>query len=306
MGIKIEKLSKEMNLEVVISGNKDNEISVSDTSRPGLQFTGYYDYFAFSRLQILGLVEMSYLDTLSPEIRKERFKQFFEFDIPCVIITRDLEPHKELLVEAKKNNVWVLKSKMITTRFISKIMSYIDRELAESTSVHGVLVNVYGVGILISGRSGIGKSEIALELIKRGHMLVTDDAVEIKNIDGVLHGTSPYITSGMLEVRGMGIMDIAALYGLSSILEEKTIDFIIELEEWNGEKDYDRLGAANEKREILGVPVIMIKLPIRPGRNVAVIIEAAAANYRYSNTSKETPLEKVEKRMSEVMSMNKK
>jgi HPr kinase/phosphorylase len=305
MGIKVEKLAKEMNLEVVISGNKDNEISVSDTSRPGLQFTGYYDYFANSRLQILGLVEMSYLDTLSSEVRAERFKQFFEFDIPCVIITRGLEPHKELLQEAKKHNVWVLKSQKITTRLISKIMNYIDRELAESTSVHGVLMNVYGVGILITGRSGIGKSETALELIKRGHMLVTDDVVEIKNIDGVLHGTSPYITSGMLEVRGMGIMDIASLYGLSSILEEKTIDFIIEIEEWSSEKNYDRLGAANDKREILNVPVDMIKLPIMPGRNVAVIIEAAAANYRYSNTSKVTPLEKVEKRMNEVMNINK-
>lgn len=305
MGIKIEKLAKEMNLEIVISGNKNNEISVSDTSRPGLQFTGYYDYFANTRLQILGLVEMSYIDTLSPEVRVKRFKQFFKFDIPCVIITRGLEPHKEFLEEAKKHNVWVLKSKMITTRLISKVMNYIDRELAESTSVHGVLMNVYGVGILITGRSGIGKSETALELIKRGHMLVTDDVVEIKNIDGVLHGTSPYITSGMLEVRGMGIMDIASLYGLSSILEEKTIDFIIELEEWSSEKNYDRLGAANEKREILNVPVYMIKLPIMPGRNVAVIIEAAAANYRYIKTSKVTPLEKVEKRMNEEMNINK-
>lgn len=304
MGIKVEKLAKGMNLEVVVSGNKDNEISVSDTSRPGLQFTGYYDYFANSRLQILGLVEMSYLDTLSPDVREERFKQFFSFDIPCVIITRNLEPHRELVEEAKRHNVWVLKSKMITTRLISKIMNYIDSELAESTTVHGVLVNVYGVGILITGQSGIGKSETALELIKRGHILVSDDAVEIKNIDGVLHGTSPYITSGMLEVRGMGIMDIASLYGLSTIMEQKAIDFIIELEEWNGNSDYDRLGAADERREILNVPLRMLKLPIRPGRNVAVIIEAAAANYRYIHKSKETPLQKMERRMNEIKDGN--
>lgn len=304
MGIKVEKLAKGMNLEVVVSGNKDNEISVSDTSRPGLQFTGYYDYFANSRLQILGLVEMSYLDTLSPDVREERFKQFFSFHIPCVIITRNLEPHRELVEEARRHNVWVLKSKMITTRLISKIMNYIDSELAESTTVHGVLVNVYGVGILITGQSGIGKSETALELIKRGHILVSDDAVEIKNIDGVLHGTSPYITSGMLEVRGMGIMDIASLYGLSTIMEEKVIDFIIELEEWNGNSDYDRLGAADERREILNVPLRMLKLPIRPGRNVAVIIEAAAANYRYIHKSKETPLQKMERRMNEIKDRN--
>lgn len=305
MGIKVEKLAKEMNLEVVVTGNKDNEITVSDTSRPGLQFTGYYDYFANYRLQILGLVEMSYLDTLSSEVRKERFKQFFKFDIPCIIITRDLHPHKELLEEAKKHNVWVLKSGMITTRLISKIMSYIDRELAEETTVHGVLVNVYGVGILITGNSGIGKSETALELIKRGHILVSDDVVEIKNIDGVLHGTSPYVTSGMLEVRGMGIMDIASLYGLSTIMEEKTIEFVIELEDWNGKNDYDRLGAADERRDILGVHVRMIRMPIRPGRNVAVIIEAAAANYRYIHKSKETPLEKIERRMNEIRDENK-
>lgn len=300
MGIKIEKLAKEMNLEVVVSGNKDNEIDVSDTSRPGLQFAGYYDYFANTRLQILGLVEMSYLNTLSHEVREERFKKFFEFDIPCVIITRDLEPHKELIEEARRHNVWVLKSKMITTRLISKIMNYIDSELAESTTVHGVLVSVYGVGILITGQSGIGKSETALELIKRGHILVSDDAVDIKNIDGVLHGASPYITSGMLEVRGMGIMDIASLYGLSTIMEEKTIDFIIELEEWKGDGDYDRLGALDERRNILNVPLRMLKLPIKPGRNLAVIIEAAAANYRYIHRSKETPLEKIERRMNEI------
>lgn len=306
MGIKVEKIVKGMELEVVLSGDMDSEINVSDISRPGLQFAGYYDYFAYSRIQILGLVEMSYLDTLSAEVRAERIKKFLEFKIPCIIIARGLKPHNELLEEAKKQNVWVLKSQRITTRLISKIMGYIDRELAENTSVHGVLMNVYGVGILITGRSGIGKSETALELIKRGHMLVSDDVVEVKNIDGVLHGTSPYIISGMLEVRGLGIIDIASLYGLSSILEEKTIDFIIELEEWNSEKNYDRLGAADEKREILNVPVNMIKLPIMPGRNVAVIIEAAAANFRYKNVSKESPLEKVEKRMNEVMHLSKK
>lgn len=305
MGIKIEKLAKEMQLEVVVQGNSNNEIKVSDTSRPGLQFTGYYDYFAYSRLQILGLVEMSYLDTLSSEVRAERFKQFFQFDIPCVIISRGLNPHRELIEEARRHNVWVLRSKMITTRLISNLMSYIDRELAETTTVHGVLVSVYGVGILITGKSGIGKSETALELIKRGHILVSDDAVEIKNIDGVLYGMSPYITSGMLEVRGLGIMDIASLYGLSTIMKEKTIDFIIELEEWTGENDYDRLGASDEKRIILNVPVRMIKLPIRPGRNVAVIIEAAAANYRYIYTSNESPLEKMERRMKEVNNMEK-
>ena len=179
-------------------------------------------------------------------------------------------------------------------------MNYLDDKLAPETRIHGVLVDVYGIGILITGESGIGKSETALELIKRGHRLVADDAVDIKQIDGVLHGTSPYITSGMIEVRGMGIIDIPALYGLSSVLKVKDINMIIYLEQRKEDENYDRLGIDKEYLNILNVPVRKLKIPIRPGRNLAVIIEAAAANYRYSLISNVTPVDVISERINEV------
>jgi HPr kinase/phosphorylase len=301
MAITIEKLVKDLELEVLIEGKPNIEINMVEVTRPGLQFAGYYDYFAYSRIQILGKVEWSYLETLSKSVRKERLDKYFSFDIPCIIIARGLEPHEELIENAKAKKVWILRSKSVTTRLINILMNYLDRELAEKTTLHGVLVNVYGVGILITGESGIGKSETALELIKRGHMLVADDAVEIKCVDGVLYGTSPYITSGMLEVRGMGIIDISALYGLSSIVEEKTVDLVINLEQWDSNKAYERLGIDDKTVDILGVKIKKIDLPIRPGRNVAVIIEAAAANLRYGLMSKISPVKVIEKRIDEVM-----
>lgn len=300
MEITIEKLIEDLKLEILVKGKEGREIEESNISRPGLQFAGYYDYFGYSRLQVLGKAECSFLETMDYELRKKRLDEFFQYDIPCVILSRNLEPHIDLIESARKNNVWVLRSNRITTRLISKTMNYLDRQLAKQTTLHGVLVNVYGIGILITGESGIGKSETALELIKRGHILVTDDAVEIKCIDGILYGTSPYITSGMLEVRGLGIIDIPALYGLSSILEEKTIDFVIHLEQWKKDKSYDRLGIDNETMKILNVSVKKIQLPIRPGRNVAVIIEAAAANYRYGLVSKVSPVETINNRIQEM------
>jgi HPr kinase/phosphorylase len=179
-------------------------------------------------------------------------------------------------------------------------MNYLDDKLAPETRLHGVLVDVYGIGILITGESGIGKSETALELIKRGHRLVADDAVDIKRIDGILHGTSPYITSGMIEVRGMGIIDIPALYGLSSVLKTKKISLVICLEQWKEDENYDRLGIDKEYMNILSVPVRKIKIPIRPGRNLAVIIEAAAANYRYSLISSISPVDVISGRIQEM------
>lgn len=194
---------------------------------------------------------------------------------------------------------WLLRTNMQTTRFINKIMNYLDGKLAPETRIHGVLVDIYGLGILITGESGIGKSETALELIKRGHRLVADDAVDIKEIESVLVGKSPYITEGMLEVRGMGIIDVPVLYGLSSVLSEKTIDLVIYLEQWKEGRDYDRLGTDDEHIKILNIPVRKMTLPIRPGRNVAVIIEAAAASYRYSLSGKISPVDTINKRIEE-------
>lgn len=300
MAVTIEELIANFNLEVLVEGEKGKLINVSDINRPGLQIAGFYEYFDNKRVQLLGMAEWSFLDCMETELRKKRLNKYFKLDTPCVILTRDLEPHKELLKATKENGRWVLRTKLISTRFISKLTNYLDTKLAPETRLHGVLVDVYGIGILISGESGIGKSECALELIKRGHRLIADDAVDIKEIDGVLLGSCPYITSGMLEVRGMGIIDVPAIYGMSSVLNTKTISLMISLNQWDDKEEYDRLGIDNEFMDILNVPLRKITLPIRPGRNIAVIIEAAAANYRYSLNSKVTPVETINMRIEEV------
>ncbi|WP_035288311.1 HPr(Ser) kinase/phosphatase [Clostridium sp. KNHs214] len=297
MGVTVEEIIDELGLEVLVKGKDDVSINVSDINRPGLQFAGFYNYFANERVQVVGMAEWSFLDAMSIELRKKRLKKFFQFQTPCVIITRNQECHEELIENAIKSNTWILRTGNISTRFISKLMSYLDDKLAPETRVHGVLVDVYGIGILITGESGIGKSETALELIKRGHRLVADDAVDIKAIDGILKASSPFITQGMLEVRGMGIIDVPALYGLSSVLESKTIHLIINFEQWEEGKHYDRLGLDKDYTNILGVDVRKLTIPIRPGRNIAVIIEAAAVNFRYSLNSRETPVDTIEKRM---------
>jgi HPr kinase/phosphorylase len=297
MSVSVQKLVKDLSLEVINEGKKDVEINLSDINRPGLQFSGFYNYFANDRVQVVGNAEWSFLDAMRPEIMKKRLKKFFEFETPCIVLARGLEPHDIFLEGCEIYNRWLLRTDIITTRFINKLMTYLDSNLAPETRMHGVLMDVYGYGILITGESGIGKSETALELIKRGHRMVTDDAVEIKSIEGVLYGKSPFITNGMLEVRGMGIIDVPALYGLSSVLSTKRIDLVIYLEQWREGKDYDRLGIDHEYIDILNVPVRKMILPIRPGRNLAVIIEAAAANYRYSLTAGVTPVETIERRM---------
>lgn len=297
MAVSVENLIEDLRLEILVQGKANNEINLSDMNRPGLQFAGFYNYFANERVQIVGMAEWSFLDAMQPELRRKRLKKFFQFDTPCIIMSRGLEPHEEFIESAKENNRWVLRTNTITTKFISKLTNYLDDKLAPETRLHGVLVDVYGIGILITGESGIGKSETALELIKRGHRLVADDAVDIKQIDGILHGRAPYITSGMMEVRGMGIIDVPALYGLSSVLNEKTIDLVIHLDQWKEDENYDRLGIDKEYLDILNVPIRNMVVPIRPGRNLAVIIEAAAANFRYSLTSNISPVETINNRI---------
>lgn len=300
MAVTVEKLIKDFNLEILVEGNPEEVISVSDVNRPGLQLSGFYNYFTPERIQIIGKAEWSFLDDMQIELRRKRLKKYFSFNMKCVIITRGIEPHEELIKYAQKQNIWVLRSNLVTTKFISKLTVYMSDKLAPETRLHGVLVDVYGIGILITGESGIGKSEVALELIKRGHRLVTDDAVDIKETDGELIGSSPRITIGMLEVRGIGIIDVSALYGLSSILQQKDIKLVMHFEHWKNDGDYDRLGTDYEYMDILGVPVRKLTVPIRPGRNIAVIIEAAAVNFRYALMSNETPVDIIESRMGEI------
>ena len=303
MGVNVKKLIDDFNLEVLVEGNEDVEISVNDINRPGLQLAGFYNYFAPERIQVIGKAEWCFLDDMQIELRKKRVKKYFTFDINCLIITRGLEPHAEFLKEARKHNVWVLRTKLVTTQFISKTTIYLADKLAPETRLHGVLVDVSGIGILITGESGIGKSETALELIKRGHRLVTDDAVDIKEIDGQLIGTSPKITIGMLEVRGIGIIDVTTLYGLSSVVQQKEIKLVMHFEHWKDDNDYDRLGIDDEYMNILGINVKKLTVPVRPGRNIAVIIEAAAVNYRYALMSDVTPVDIIESRMNNISDM---
>lgn len=300
MAVSVKKLIKDFELEVLVSGKEEEVINVSDINRPGLQLSGFYNYFAPERIQVIGKAEWSFLDDMQKELREKRLKKYFSFDMKCLIITRGLEPHEELIKYATQKNIWVLRSNLVTTKFISKMTIYMSDKLAPETRLHGVLVDVYGIGILITGESGIGKSEVALELIKRGHRLVTDDAVDIREIDGDLIGSSPRITIGMLEVRGIGIIDVSALYGLSSVLQRKNIKLVMHFEHWKNDGDYDRLGTNIECMDILGVPVRKLTVPIRPGRNIAVIVEAAAVNYRYSLMSNETPVDIIEGRIKEV------
>lgn len=304
MIVTVEKLISNFNLEVALKGETNKNIILGGINRPGLQLTGFYDYFDEKRVQIIGKTEYSYLESLSSEVRKERMDKFFSYDAPCTIITRSLEVHKEVLEAAEKHNSWVLRTDMKATRFVGKLTNFLDIELAPETRIHGVLVDVYGIGILIIGESGIGKSETALELIKRGHRLVADDAVDIKEIDGFLYGSCPYITQGMLEVRGMGIIDVPAIYGMSSVKSKKQINLVISIENWSSNGNYERLGMDKDYIEILNTEVEKLTLPVRPGRNIAVIIEAAAANYRYSYTSNITAVDTIEKRMNELNNLN--
>ncbi|WP_297520411.1 HPr(Ser) kinase/phosphatase [uncultured Clostridium sp.] len=299
MGVTVEKLIKDFELEIIQKGEANIPIDVQDINRPGLQLAGFYNYFAPERIQVIGKAEWSFISDMAPDLRRKRINKFFSFDISCLVITRDLDVPEDILASAVKNKTWLVRTDMITTKFISKLTLYLSDMMAPETRLHGVLVDVYGIGMLITGESGIGKSETALELIKRGHRLVTDDAVDIKEIDGELIGTSPYITFGMLEVRGMGIIDVSALYGLSSILPSKEIKIMIHFEHWKDDGDYDRLGIDNVYEDILGVKLKKIRVPIRPGRNIAVIIEAAAANYRYNLMSNTNPVDIIEQRMVE-------
>ena len=300
MSVAVGKLINDFDLEILVQGDENVEISVNDINRPGLQLAGFYNYFAPERLQVIGKAEWFFIDAMQPELRKKRVEKYFSFKSNCIVITRGLEPHDEFVKAAKKNKTWLLRTTSVTTNFISKMTIYLSDKFAPETRLHGVLVDVYGIGILITGESGIGKSETALELIKRGHRLVTDDAVDIKEIDGELIGTSPKITIGMLEVRGIGIIDITALYGLSSVQESKGINLVMHFEHWKDNGDYDRLGINQDTQEILGVNVRKLRVPVRPGRNIAVIIEAAAVNYRHSLMSDISAVDIIERRMENL------
>ena len=281
--IPLTTIIKDFNLEVIHESSDLNDILISraDVIRPGLPLAGFFDYFDPERIQIIGRVESIYLSKLSPEERLLRIGQFLEKKPSCVIITRGIEPFSELVELAKEYNVPILRTSMQTSTFISSIISSLNVYLAPRITRHGVLVEVYGEGVLILGDSGIGKSETAIELIKRGHRLIADDAVEISRVsEKTLVGRAPKIIRYYMELRGIGIIDVRRIFGMGAVKETEKIELVIKLEHWVEGKTYDRMGLESEYHEILGIKIPSITVPVRPGRNLAAILEIAAMNFR--------------------------
>ncbi len=264
----------ELNLEEV-------HVTIADVNRPALQLHGFYEHFEPSRIQVIGNVETAYLSKKTDAEKAESFSKLFSYEIPCVIFCRGEKPEEVLLKEAVKANVPILGTERATSEFMSALIFSLNMDFAPYTTIHGVLVDVYGEGLLITGESGIGKSEAALELIRRGHRLVSDDVVEIRRPNNErLYGRAPSITQYLIELRGIGIIDVKSLYGVEAVKDEQRIDLVIKLEDWTKEKEYDRLGMTDEYMNILGIDVTCHSLPIRPGRNLAIICETAAVNHR--------------------------
>ena len=307
-GVTITELIEKMNLRNSTPQIDTDKIVLThpDVNRPALQLTGFFDHFDRERVQIIGYVEYTYLKSLDRDVKLANYEQFLSSDIPCVIYSTRTEPDEDMIELAKKYHKPLLSSHRITSDLMAEVIRWLGVELAPCISIHGVLMDVYGEGILIMGESGIGKSEAALELIKRGHRLITDDVVEIHKVsDDTLVGTSPEITRHFIELRGIGIIDVKTLYGVESVRETQSIDLVIKLEEWDKDKEYDRLGLNEEYTEFLGNKVTCHSIPIRPGRNLAIIVESAAVNHRQKKMGYNAAQE-LYRRVQESISRNKK
>ena len=283
--VKTADLVKHFSLEV-LTGEEGlkRPIEVADLHRPGLVLAGYSEHYAKERVQLLGMTEVSFFNKLSEAERRERAAALCQDETPCLVVTRQLDVPQELMEAATEHRVPLLRSSTTTTTLASRLTGYLENRLAPSTTIHGVLVDIYGVGMLITGSSGIGKSETALELVKRGHRLVADDAVEIRQTaDNELHGNAPELIKHLLEIRGLGIINVLTLFGVGAVRNLKKISVVARLEAWQQDKQYDRLGLDEEKTKIIDTELPLITIPVRPGRNLAVIIEVAAMNYRLKN-----------------------
>lgn len=281
--VKVKQMVNRLSLEVVTGSEKSMEriIATSDISRPGLELTGYFNYYSRDRIQLLGNKEISFAEKMMPEERLMIFRRMCTPDMPCFIISRGLAVYPELVAAADENNIAVLRSPISTSRLLGELSSYLYGALATRTSVHGVLVDVYGLGVLIQGDSGIGKSETALELIKRGHRLIADDRVDVFQQDELtLIGEPPRILQHLIEIRGIGIIDVMNLFGASAVRGSMQVQLVVYLEAWSKEKQYDRLGSEDSTVEIAEVNIPQIRIPVKTGRNVAIIIEVAAMNFR--------------------------
>lgn len=281
--VELSKLVEKMELTNITPdiNISDIQISTTDVNRPALQLADFYDYFDGNRVQVIGQVEYTYMQKIGTERTIEMVRKIMEYKVPCIVFCRNLEVSEELIEIGNEYKVPIFQTQKTTSSFVAEVIRWLNVELAPRISVHGVLVDVYGEGLLIMGESGIGKSEAALELIKRGHRLVSDDVVEIKRVSDItLIGTAPDITRHFIELRGIGIIDVKNLFGVESVMDTQSIDLVIKLEEWNKDQEYDRLGLEEEYTEFLGNKVVCHSIPIRPGRNLAVICESAAVNHR--------------------------
>lgn len=277
-----EEFARALGLSVISATGRQKErsIGVADLCRPGLQFSGYFDVFAYERPQVIGKTEMAYLTSLSEDVLVRRLDQYFSYDIPCIIIARGMECPQSLLRHAQRSGVPVYGTQEETSAFSATAMVYLSEAFAPKQTCHGVLLDVYGVGVMITGESGVGKSECALELVKHGHQLVADDVVDISRVGKVLWGEAPEMVRDFMELRGVGIVDIKEIFGIGAVVRRMKVDLVIHMEFWTEGKEYDRLGTMDKTMDVLGVRIPLLELPVRPGRSLATIVEIAARNWR--------------------------
>ena len=307
---KLKQLVEDFGLEIINKGTDYNtrEINISDVNRPALQLVGFYDNFDVTRLQILGRAETTYVQSMDADRRRKVFNDLFRCEIPALIVARGIEIMPEIRESAEKHGRTLLRTPLSTVEISSHIIDYLNRAMAPKITRHGVLLNIYGQGVLILGESGIGKSETAIELLKRGHRLVADDAVDIRQISNELYGAAPEIIRHFIEIRGIGLIDVQQLFGMGSVQFETDIDLVIRLEQWVEGKFYDRLGLGEEKIKILGVSLPVVTVPVRPGRNLAGIVEIATMKNRqmaYGYNSARDFVEQFDRRIDAMARKNK-
>ncbi len=294
--VMLDKFATDLNLEMLYAGRGIINLSSIGVDRPGLRLAGFYSYFDTQRIIVIGLTEHEYLRSFSQEERKEKIQKLFDCgEIPCIVFSRDLPVFPEFMECARASYTPVFRSSKMTTSVITDLFVYLSRILAPTTTVHGVLLDVFGVGIMLTGKSGVGKSETAMELIKRGHRLVADDSVLIRKIENDLVGTSPERIRYFMELRGIGIINVKNMYGSGAVMNEKPIEFIMEMCPWENGKEYDRLGDKEDFEEILGVQIPKLIIPVSPGRNLAILIEVAARNQRLKSMGYDAAEELIER-----------
>ena len=292
-----EEFAKKLNLETVYCKNKGIKLCSISVNRPGMILTGYEKLFAGSRVQVMGKAEIQYLNSLEASTRKEIVQNFFSKKFPCLVVARGQKIPSEIISSAKKYKIPLFRTIKVTAVFINDVFIYLNELLAPSTTMHGILLDVFGIGVLITGRSGIGKSEAALELVHRGHRLVSDDIVEIKDINGKLFGYSPPVTEHLMEIRGLGLINVKSMYGVGAVLNSIAIELVIELRDWSAEETYNRIGEKESYEEILGLTLNKKIIPIIAGRNIAVLMEVAVSDHRLKQGGYNT-LDDLNKRMS--------